>query len=94
MASLRTILKSKFSNKEHLGDWYKERLKICAACPHNSYNIPIVDFNWRMWKWHFLNLFKPFCGICGCQITAKASLEIEECSLEEIGEEPKWVSVL
>ena len=94
MASIRQILESKFSDKSHLGSWYKERLQICDICPRNSKNIPLWKYDLRMWKWYILNLFQPFCSICGCQITAKASLEIEECALDEIGEEPKWVSII
>ncbi len=94
LSNILVILKAKFSNKSDLGDWYQERLRLCSQCPHNSKNISIWKYNLRMWKWNILNLFKPFCSICGCQITAKASVEIEDCSLDEIGEEPKWVSIL
>ena len=41
-----------------------------------------------------LNFKKPFCTICGCEIKAKASEELETCSLYEINEEPKWKSLI
>ncbi len=94
MTNIFVILKSKLSNKENLGSWYKERIKICKTCPYNSKNISFRDYTSNMWKWYILNLFKPFCSICGCQITAKASVEVEECALDEIGQEPKWISIL
>lgn len=94
MNKLLVILKAKFSNKENLGDWYQDRLEICKTCPKNSKNIPLRKYTLRMWKWYILNLFKPFCSICGCEIAAKASVEIEDCALEEIGQKPKWVSIL
>lgn len=88
------IIKSKLSSKKNLGSWYNERLVICHMCPYNSKNVPIIDYNLRMLKWYFLNFFRPFCSICGCQITAKASIKIEECALYERDEEPKWKSIL
>lgn len=91
---IRTILKAKFIKKEGLGAWYQERLDICGKCPMNSMNIKKRSYSPRMWKWHVLNFFKPFCSICGCEIKAKASVEIEECSLWEIDKEPKWTSIL
>ena len=94
MNKILVILKSKFSNKENLGSWYNERLMLCHMCPRNSKNISIWNYDLRMWKWYILNLFKPFCSICGCQITAKASVEVEECALDEVGEEQKWTSIL
>lgn len=88
------IIKSKLSNKKNLGDWYKKRLEICHTCPYNSKNIYFSSYNLRTWKWYFLNIFKPFCSVCGCQITAKASIKIEDCGLIDIDKEPKWTSIL
>lgn len=30
------VIKSKFTKKEELGQWYKDRVEICNACPKNS----------------------------------------------------------
>ena len=94
ITDLPKILKAKLSSKKDMDSWYYQRLVKCAFCPYNSKNTSFKKFTLRMWKWYLLNLFKPFCTICGCEITAKASMEIEECSLSEIGKEPKWVSIL
>ena len=94
ISNIFVILKAKFSKKDDLGSWYNKRLILCHMCTRNSKNIPLRKYTLRMWKWYIFNLFKPFCSICGCQITAKASVEVEECALEEVGEEPKWTSIL
>ena len=44
--------------------------------------------------WNILNLKKPFCTICGCEVAAKASVEFEECSLPEINKKPKWIKII
>ena len=72
------VVKSKFTNKEELGEWYKERLDICNACPKNSkYK---KRKNLISWIWSALSIRKDFCTECGCTIVDKASVELEDCS--------------
>ena len=53
------VVKSKFTNKEELGEWYKERLDICNACPKNSkYK---KRKNLIYWFWSALSFRKDFC---------------------------------
>ena len=89
------IIKAKLRDKDKIKeDWYLERLKICGGCEYNSKNYNKKKGLWY-WFWNTLNFKKPFCTICGCEIKAKASeKEIEECSLSEIGEEPKWTKII
>lgn len=84
------IIKAKLRNKNKITDsWYHERLEICNKCPFNSKNtVGKKDLRHRVWE--FLNLKEHFCTICGCEIKAKASESMEECSMSEIGQEPKW----
>lgn len=67
--------------------WYNERIKICNTCPFNSKNVENKK-GLRYWFWNILNLKEPFCTVCGCEIKAKASEEIEECEKE------KWKSLI
>lgn len=82
------IIKSKFRDKEKLGDWYKERLNICSKCPYNSKYKEKKNF--KYWFWKTLSLSKDFCTICGCTIVDKASSELENCSSEP----KKWKSLI
>lgn len=85
---IRVIAKAKFSDKSNLGDWYQKRRDICDQCPLNSINkenktakdIAMVT----------LNLGKPTCLACGCEISAKTSVRGATCGLVNIGEEPLW----
>lgn len=91
---LITILKSKIKNKSKITDeWYLKRLEICNKCEYNSKNYNKDKGIWY-WMWNILNLKKPFCTICGCEVAAKASVEFEECSLPEINKEPKWTKII
>lgn len=40
--------------------------------------------------WEILNFKKPFCTVCGCEIQAKASEKLEECS---DWENKKWEAI-
>lgn len=72
------VVKSKFTDKEKLGEWYKERIDICNACPKNSkYK---KRKNLIYWFWSLLSFKKDFCTLCGCTIVDKASVELENCS--------------
>lgn len=84
------IIRAKLKNKEKIKDsWYHERLKICNECPFNSKNTK-ENKSFKYKFWNILNLKENFCTICGCEIKAKASESMEECSMGEIGKEPKW----
>ena len=72
-------------------DWYKERKAICDICLHNSKNKKLKTFKEKLFN--ILNIKKPFCTICGCSVKYLCSLDFNECSLYERGEEPKWKSV-
>lgn len=61
----------------------ESRIKICEVCPHYDYegktqNVVIKG--------------KPACDICGCNINLLTACTECECSLSDIGEEPKWQS--
>ena len=71
-------------------DWYKERKAICDVCPHNSKNKKLKTLKEKLFN--ILNIKKPFCTICGCSVKYLCSLDFNECSLYERGEEPKWKS--
>lgn len=74
------IIRSKLRDKNKLKKekWYMDRLNDCNSCPFNSKNNKNRDFKYSFWN--FLNLTKNFCTICGCEIEAKASEKLEECS--------------
>lgn len=90
------ILKAKLRNKSDIKEeWYHERLKICETCPFNSKNTDRENKKTFKYKlWNLLNLHKHFCTICGCEIKAKASDEMEECSMVELDKEPKWKRII
>ena len=79
MKKIWTIIKAKLLDKDKLKGtaWYDERIELCKNCPLNSINN--MDRGFRYWLWDILNLKKPFCTVCGCEIKAKASVEFEEC---------------
>lgn len=84
LKKIKTIIIAKTRNKSIIKDeWYLDRLEICGSCPLNSKNIKIRK-NFKYWFWNLLNLKKPFCTVCGCEIKAKASEEMEKCP------EGKW----
>lgn len=85
------ILKAKIKNKDKLigQKWYDDRIKACNECPLNSKNTNSKKGIWY-WMWEALNFRKPFCTVCGCEIKAKASEKLEECS-DEVNK--KWESI-
>lgn len=91
--NLLRIIRAKMRDKSKIKeDWYLDRLNKCATCPFNSKNVK-GNKGIKYKIWNILNFKKPFCTICGCEIEAKASEELEICSLVEIDKEPKWVQV-
>lgn len=88
LSKIRTIAKAKLSDKSSLGDWYQTRLDICELCPINSKNK--TSLNVKEKAIVTLNLGKPSCLACGCEIAAKASVRGESCGLKKIGQEPLW----
>jgi len=59
----------------------KTRREVCSVCVHCDK------------KGERDNAFikgKPACGICGCNIKILTACLSCECSLNDIGEEPKW----
>ena len=82
------ILRAKLRNKNKLKKekWYRDRLDACSKCPLNSKNVDRQELSfWQKMKYNFwliLNLKQTFCTICGCEIKAKASEPLEECSKE------------
>jgi hypothetical protein len=85
------ILKAKLRNKNKLKkeNWYKNRLDTCAACPFNSRNTE-EGKNIKYKFWRVMNIGRDFCTICGCEIKAKASEPLEECSAEP----KKWEAII
>jgi hypothetical protein len=84
------ILKAKLRNKNKLlGEkWYNDRINACNSCPLNSINTNKKNLWYRFWD--LLNFKKPFCTVCGCEIKAKASEKLEECSDEN---NKKWEAI-
>lgn len=86
------IIRAKLKNKDKIkDDWYYKRLSICETCPLNSKNSEGDHKKTFKYKfWNLLNLYQHFCTVCGCEIKAKASEELEVCSLVELDLKPKW----
>lgn len=89
------IIRAKFRDKDKMmiNEWYVDRISKCGICPYNSKNVKNRKSIWYK-MWNILNFKKPFCTICGCEIKAKASEELENCSLYELNKEPKWKSLI
>ena len=85
---IRAKLVTKYTNSKE--DWVIERRELCKKCPFMSKNNIQSNFKYKFWN--FLNFKRPFCTICGCEIAAKTAEPLEECSLSELGKEPKWQS--
>ena len=73
-------------------EWYKERKKICDDCPLNSKFIVRKTFKDKLLN--FLYLKKDYCQACLCILHKKQSIPEAYCGMEEIGQEPKWKSIL
>jgi hypothetical protein len=72
-------------------DWYKKRMEICAVCPKNSANVPESELSLKHKA--VINTVcggDPVCTICGCCTKRLATQKDLACSMEEIGEEPRW----
>lgn len=91
MNKLLTIIKAKISDKSDLGDWYKDRLRICMGCEFNSENKEKLTIKDKLKV--AANLGEPTCLACGCEIAAKASIEIENCGMVEKGLPSKWIRI-
>lgn len=89
--NLLTIINAKTSDKSELGEWYKDRLKICVACEFNSENKEYLNFKDKAIV--LANIGKPSCLACGCEIAAKASVETEDCGAVKKGMESKWIKL-
>lgn len=84
MNKIIRIIRSKFRDKSTIKDqWYLDRMETCNGCPLNSKNTKLTK-NFKYWILNILNLKKPFCTVCGCELEAKASEEMEKCP------EGKW----
>ena len=84
------IIRAKLRDKDSLKEeWYLNRLDICNTCPFNSKSQK-ENRNIKYYIYKILNLGEYFCTICGCEIKAKASEEMETCSLKDIDKDPKW----
>lgn len=59
----------------------KSRREICSVCIHYDKNGSGPNAAIEG---------KPACGICGCNIKLLTACLSCECSLTDIGEEPKW----
>lgn len=88
MSSLLEIIKAKISDKSALGDWYTDRLKVCMSCEYNSENKK--DLTLKEKAIVAINLGKPSCLGCGCEIEAKASVKTENCGAVKKGEVSRW----
>lgn len=91
MSSLITIINSKISDKSKLGDWYKDRLKICMSCEYNSENKSSLTFSEKAIV--AVNLGKASCLACGCEIEAKASVQTGDCGAVKKLEKSKWLKI-
>lgn len=84
------VIKSRFTKDKDLGDWHKERLKICGGCKYNFKNKPFKKRTFLDYHWYIFNGLNTQCTICNCGIKYKTRLKEEYCALEHIGKEPKW----
>jgi hypothetical protein len=83
MKKIISIIKAKYYSRVNQAklekeQWYKDRIKTCNDCPLQSDNFQNkkgIMFNII----RVLNFNNPFCTICGCEIKAKASSQIEDC---------------
>lgn len=91
MSSLISIINAKISDKSKLGDWYKDRLKVCMSCEYNSENKENLSLSEKVIV--AANLGKSACLACGCEIVAKASIETELCGAVKKGEKSKWLKI-
>jgi hypothetical protein len=87
---LINIVKSRFIQDSKLPKWHKKRLKDCNSCKHNFKNVPLLKRSFKDYSWFYLNGFNNQCTICNCGIKFKTRIKEEYCSLENIGETPKW----
>mgnify|MGYP001726691971 CR=1 FL=1 len=81
MGKIWVIVASVLRNKKKLSkeaNWYNERLAICAKCEYNSKNY-MGSKGLFHWFWNTINLSKPFCEICGCNLRNKLSEPLEQC---------------
>lgn len=91
MNKLLTIIKAKLSDKSELGDWYRDRLRTCMGCEFNSETKDKLTIKDKLKV--AANLGEPTCLACGCEIAAKASVEIEDCGMVEKGLPSKWIKI-
>lgn len=80
---LWVIIRSKLRNKEKLKgeEWYEQRLEACGNCEYNSIkNMKEVRKSPKEYMIYLANNKQPYCMICKCEIDAKASEKLEECS--------------
>lgn len=83
MKKIFNIIKAKYYSRVNQAklnkeEWYQDRIKTCEGCPLQSDNFQDKKgLRFEILKW--LNLNKPFCTVCGCEIRAKASSQIEDC---------------
>lgn len=75
------FFKSKIDRRTKL--MIKNRISICKGCNH--YDQKGLSKNAAIKG-------KPACDICGCNIKLLTACTTCECSLADIGEEPKWQS--
>ena len=68
-------------------DWFKKRLAVCDACPYNNMNMSKEE---KKNAGHNADGSVPRCSVCGCFIKQKCFSQMEECSLGERGQEPRW----
>lgn len=88
MNKVLTIIEAKISDKSVLGDWYKKRLEVCSSCEFNSdvkENLTTKEKLIRL-----MNLGEASCLACTCEISAKASVETEDCGMIKKGLPSKW----
>lgn len=59
----------------------EKRIEICKACDYYDKNGESE-----------LAVFKgtPACSLCGCTLLFKTKIPSEQCSLQELNQEPKW----
>ena len=89
-SKIKNIIKSRFIYNKEVPNWVSDRRSHCEVCPHNFKNKSTLKRSLKDYWWYLLNGFDTQCTICNCSVKQKTKIKDEFCSLEAIGEQPKW----
>lgn len=87
---IKNIIRSRLIFRNKVPQWVIERRKKCFGCKYNFKNKSVFNRTKKDWVWYFLNWFNSQCTICNCGVKYKTKIKEEYCSLENIGQKPKW----